>query len=964
MRHGRFKADPPPLGQAGNTEVGVSLDSRQRNPQRVSVAPAHWARVRTSGFGGAMTTLSAKRMAPGRVNGTQQVSQTQQISRGAPDDGLLESKLLLPRPVFRVLRRSRLAGLLDLTTQHRVTLVSAPAGSGKTTSCASWAQSRADTTRIAWLSLDSADNDPARFRSYLLAALRRAEPALRDPAADMEQATAADFPLLLIKAAERFTEPLIVVLDDIHVLSDPQVLGWLDQLLRYAPSMLRLILSGRRTPPLQLARLRVSGELADIDAADLACTPEETESYFTLLGLRVERGDREELLRHTQGWIAGIRLAALRARAQSGSISITDIAGDDPIVTDYLRDEVLTGQDPSTRVFLLRTSIVENLTGKLADALTSAADGARCLDRLSRENSFVAALDSERTWYCYHPLLRELLLAELRREMPHEIPILLRRAARWYSQHGRPVDALSSAVEAQDWDYAAQVLATSDFGMLLKHGPETFERMLAPIPPDQAVDDVAVGAAWAAARLWRDDPDGAQAHLQAAGAALDRAATPTRRVMEPKLMALSLLQATCRSGADPGLLARAWAQAEQTTQAAGTQAEHRSAGILWWALGIAKLRKSELPQARQALRAADRELGAGDFTEHQARARAWWALGEAWQGNLTVAHAAAIDVLNADPPPVRATRHIARLALALVSLIRDETTAVFRLLDQIDLQEHDPIPGEPSIVFSVGLMRARTLIAQGDTTRTRIALMQIEQAFADQNPGVAEVISYFEGEIALRTGDDELGRKVIARLTADEAGPALTSDRLTLAWLLLAAADPHGALKTAEPYIVAPADDVKLHERIGALVISAVAYRRLKAPDRAEALLEQALLLAEPEGAFRPFVDGGAAVRSVLTVLVPPTSRSAGFASKILQRLDAQLPLGSSEQEGDALPLSDSELAVLRFLPSHLTNEEIGEALFLSVNTVKTHLRSAYRKLGVRSRREAIALARHRGLVS
>ena len=157
---------------------------------------------------------------------------------------------------------------------------------------------------------------------------------------------------------------------------------------------------------------------------------------------------------------------------------------------------------------------------------------------------------------------------------------------------------------------------------------------------------------------------------------------------------------------------------------------------------------------------------------------------------------------------------------------------------------------------------------------------------------------------------------------------------------------------------------MKLHERIGALLVSAVAHRRLKAPERAAGLLEQALLLAEPENAFRPFVDGGPTVRSVLTVLIPPMSRSAGFAGKILQRLDAQLPLGSCAPEHDALPLSESELAVLRFLPSHLTNEEIGEALFLSVNTVKTHLRSAYSKLGVRSRREAIALARHRGLVA
>ena len=915
-----------------------------------------------------MTTVSSRRLAPERVNGPEQ------INGEAPGGRLLASKLALPKPVFRMLGRTRLSRLLELTTQHRITLVSAPAGSGKTTACASWAQGRLYTTRIAWLSLDHGDNDPVRFRSYLLAALRRAEPALneaalkeaalKEAARGIECVPADDFPLPLIKAAERFTEPLILVLDDVHELADPEVLGWLDQLVRYAPPMLRLILSGRRPPPLQLARLRVSGELADIDARDLACTPEEAEAYFAMLGLRVDRADRDELLRRTEGWMTGIRLASLRARTRPGEISITDIAGDDPIVTDYLRDEVLTGQDPQTRVFLLRTSIALHLTGKLADALTSTADGARCLDRLSRQNSFVRALDSERTWYRYHPLLRELLLAELRREMPHEIPILLRRAARWYNQHGGPVEALRSSVEAQDWDYAAQVLAASDIGILLTRGPGELERMLAPIPPDLAVDDVAVGAAWAAARLWTQDPDGAQAHLDAAVAALDRAATPTRRIMEPKLMALGVLQASCRTGADRGLLARAWSQAEQGTRVAGTQPEHRAAGVLWWALGVALMRRSEVPKARQALRAADRELGAGDFPELQARARMWWALAEAWHGNLSAAEAAAVEVLGADPPAVLASRHIAYLALALVSLMRDELAAVHRLLDQIDYQGHAQMPGEPPIILSAGLIRARALIAQGDTTRARVALMQVEHESDHASADVAEMITLLEGEIALRSGDNDLGRQVIARLTSDDEGSLQAGDRLMLAWLLLASADPRGALHAAEPLTAGPVDEVKMHERVSALLASAVAHRRLKAPERAAALLEQALLLAEPERACRVFVDGGSAVRSVLTVLVPPTSRSAGFAGKILQRLDAQIPAGSSAADGDALPLSESELAVLRFLPSHLTNEEIGEALFLSVNTVKTHLRSAYRKLGVRSRREAIALARHRGLVS
>jgi len=895
-----------------------------------------------------MATVSAKRGTPHRVN-------------GEPYGGdLIERKLAEPRPVFKVLRRTRLLGLLDTTTSRRVTLVSAPAGSGKTTACASWAAEVAGKTKIGWLSLDSLDNDPTRFRTYLLAAMRRAQPAL--PLAGGVDGSATDeFLLRLIKAAEQLAEPLVLILDDVHELTDRRVLAWLDRLVTYAPPMLRLILSCRRSPRLKLARLRVSGDLADIGAFDLACTPEEAEAYFATLGLDVDPADQRALLQHTEGWMAGIRLAALRSQVHPPSVGILEITGDDPHVTDYLRDEVLTRQDPAVRAFLLRTCVVAHLTGKLADALTGKSGGARRLDHLSRDNTFVYALDTGRSWYRYHRLLRELLLAELRREMPHEIPILQRRAARWYARHGRPADALRSSVAAQDWGCAAQVLAAGDVSVLLSHGPAQLGRMLAAVPADLALDNVAISAALAATRLWRDDPDGARAHLDAAGAGLDRAAAPMRQIMGPKLVALQVMRANCRACADDGLLAQAWRRAEQSARRAGAQTEHRALGILWLAIGVAYLRRSELPRARQALRAADRELGAGDFADLQLRARMWWALAEAWHGNLAAAEAAVTQALNTDPPPAAATQHIGRLALALVNLMRDELALVHRLLDQLDHTEHAPMPGEPSLMLSADLIRARTLIAQGDAGRAQAMLSRLRERFGRSSRTLTDMTRLLEAEMAVRSPDSDLGRTVIARLTSEPAG---MGERLALSWLLLARADPRGALDAVEPCVTERGEDVRLHERIGALVACAVAHRRLKAPRPAAALLEEALVLAEPESAYRAFIDGGAAVRSVLTVLVSPTSSNAGFAGKILRRLDSRLQAGSSSAEGDALPLSESELAVLRFLPSHLTNEEIGAALFLSVNTVKTHLRSAYRKLGVRSRRDAVALARRRGLVS
>jgi LuxR family maltose regulon positive regulatory protein len=875
---------------------------------------------------------------------------------------MLEGKLGAPQRAFRILHRARLTRLLDDTTQHRVTLLCGPAGSGKTTACASWAGSRADERRIGWLNLDHADNDPRTFRSYLLAALRRAGGAPPEVFSDAERSSDDDFALLLVKAAEQFTEPVVLIMDDIHELTGDLVLGWLSKLVRYAPPRLVFVLSGRRTPPLQLARLRVSGDMADIDSETLACTRGEAAAYFSLLGVHADVADLEEVLRLTEGWMAGLRFAVIRTQAWPADHSIPGIAGDDPIVTDYLQEEILAEQDARTRAFLRRTSITHLVTGGLADAVTNAAEGALLLDRLSRQNSLVYRFGTDRVWYRYHPLLREELRAELRREMPDEIPVLLRRAARWHARHGMPAEALETSVDAQDFTFAAQVLADADIGILMSRGPAELEQTLAQVPP-HAAGDPAFGAARAACRLWSGDPDGAHTHLKAAQNALDHADMRARPIVAAKLTALRLMHASTVGSACPDMLTRAWADAGRIGHGTNSSAQQKALGMLWRELGVAHMRRSELPRAREALRLAERELRAAGFPALHERTRAWWALCEAWQGMLTEAARVAAEVLSCDEPAALAARNIALLALAIVNLMRDELAAAHRLLDQIEHQGHMPIPGEPSVVTSARVIRTRTLIAQGDIAAARAALSKLEQGSGPFTPAVTRFITALRGELAAQTGDADLRRDVVAELT-DGAGPATPNGQLILSWLYVADDNPAAALVAAESCLAARAEEVKLHERVSALLAAAVAHRRLKRPERATDLLEQALLLAEPGGMYRPFLDGGLAARSVLTVLISPGSPSAGFTGKILQRFDTP-PSNRPAAEAAVVPaLSDSELAVLRFLPSDLTNEEIGTALFLSVNTVKSHLRSIYRKLGARSRREATALARYHGLVT
>ena len=259
------------------------------------------------------------------------------------------------------------------------------------------------------------------------------------------------------------------------------------------------------------------------------------------------------------------------------------------------------------------------------------------------------------------------------------------------------------------------------------------------------------------------------------------------------------------------------------------------------------------------------------------------------------------------------------------------------------------------------LIRARVLLADGDATAATSQLARLRETWGPAHPALADVLTIAEGEVALRAGSTGRARAVL--LLVEEGEHFDRADgRLLRGGLLIAEGDFKTALEAVEPCLDGAADGVTLQERISGLLIAAVAQRRLGASDEAAALLEDALALAEPDAAYRAFLDGGAAVRSAMTVLIPPTSRHAGFAGRILERFDGQAPRPAAA-DAVSVPLTDSERAVLRFLPSHMTNEEISQALFLSINTVKTHLRSAYRKLGVSSRREAIARGRRLGLL-
>jgi LuxR family maltose regulon positive regulatory protein len=887
-------------------------------------------------------------------------------------------KVLPPRSNVPLLDRPRVTGLIGrATARHRVTLVCGPSGAGKTVACAAWAAAAAETGGVGWLSLDYGDRWPRQLWAHLRLALASTAAVPGEVVRDLPDPDDDAFPMRLAQLARRLRQPVTLVVDDISDLAGASVLAGMDQLIRHAPPTLRLVLSGRHPAGLQVARLRVGGELAEIGEADLACTPDEADAYFRMVGLVLPAAQRDELLARTQGWITGLRLAAMRAGPGKPATSISRITGDEPAVADYLWDEVLASLPPDSRLFLLRTSVPDAICGDLADALTGGTSGGAILEQLSRENMMIGPADSElgrteRTEYRYHPMLADMLRARLRRELPGETVRLTRRAARWLAARGKHAQAIRAAAQAGDWDFAGRVLADAGPELLVPGPAADLEPVLATFPASRFAGDPAVAGALAAAGLRTGDTCTAALHLNNAQQALGRCGQAQRQRIKIWLQALRLMSAgsggTDETPAD--LVEQSRDIAVKAERAASDAAAHQGVGLLWSALGAAELVAMDAASARHSLAAARRHLR-NSRPEFADRARGWQALAEALYGDLdTASELAALDAT--EPLAAR----LSRLAAAYVHLARDEPAAARAALDRCDADERaahadgeqppDPVAARV-ISWLASAARARLALADSDPGAARSVLLRLRYRRLNAEGSAAggatldEFLAPLEADIALRDGDYSRARLVLDEAAhSREPGGTLV---LAHARLLLAQGDSQGAVAALGPWLADTAAGITLQDQVSGLVTAAVAARRLGDAEHATERLTLALALAEPHGMYRPFLDGGAATRSALTVLIRPASHGAAFAARILQRFEVAAGPSGGQPASLAVPLTSSELAVLRFLPSHMTNQEIAEALFLSINTVKTHLRSVYRKLGVTTRRQAITRGGKLGLL-
>ena len=759
----------------------------------------------------------------------------------------------------------------------------------------------------------------------------------------------------------------MLVIDDLHELQSDDALAWLELLLTRLPAQLRVVLATREDPALGLHRLRLAGELTELRGPDLRFSFDETRALLSASGIDLSNTGVASLHERTEGWPAGLRLAAISlATSLDPERFVSEFSGSERTVAGYLLAEVLERQPREVRDLLLRTSILERVSGPLADELTGSPGAEAILQRLEDQNAFVSALDAARTWFRYHHLFGDLLRLELRRLTPAAIPSLHKTAAAWHEQHGDVLEAARHAQAAGDWPRAGRLLVDNYLALTMAGRGQTVHAMLAMFPPDVQLDDGNVAAVFAIDSVMNGLLDEAAAHLEAARRLAATTPAERRRLFEVYLTVIGLELARRRG--DPAKAEDEMRALEAALDAAPdapelpVSSDYRALALM--NLGITELWAGRPAAAREHLEAAlvlTRRIPR-PFIEIGCLANLAIAApltGQPLPLALELSErAVAIAEEHGWTSESMATGAFAMAGMALVRLGRFADAE--RHLDRAEesLRQSADLGTELVLRYARGLLR----FGEGrfGEALTEFAQAQgLERLLADEHVFMTDVRGRI-AQVRVRMGDTEAARQMLAGLKPRErAGAGL---RTALAALALAEDDPERAVEAVAPVIegAAPA----LYERWAraeALLLDATARDRLGDRRASEASLEGALELAEPDGLMLPFMLWPS--RELLERHPKHRTAHASLISSILDTIS-----GRATPSGPATPLrdelSEAELRVVRYLPSNLTATEIASELIVSANTVRTHMRHIYAKLGAHSRSEAVARARELGLLA
>ncbi len=896
---------------------------------------------------------------------------------------LLETKFHLPkRRRGSLVVRSRLSDRLSHGTESTLTLVSAPAGFGKTTMLAEClAAPAAEAGSLAWLSLDQRDNDPALYWTYVIAALRTAAPGvgavalslLGVPQPPVEAVLAS-----LLNDLGALDNDVVLVLDDYHVIDARAVHDGMAFVLEHLPARIHLVIASRSDPALPLARLRGRGELVEIRATDLRFTPDEAAAYLNdVMGLALTAQDITALERRTEGWIAALQLAGLSMQGREDVAGfIAGFSGDDRYIVDYLAEEVLQRQTDSVRDFLLATSILERLSGPLCDAVTGQEGGNEQLAALDRANLFLVPLDDRRRWYRYHQLFADVLRARLHDERLGDVAELHRRASAWYDQHDEPADAIRHALAANDFERAADLAELAVPVMLRTRREATLRDWVKALPDEVVRVRPVLSAGLAAALLAGGELDDVDDRLRVAEEWLDQAAgrctgpqvsfaemvvvddeefrrlpaaTETHRAglalaMGDEFGAVNHARRALEIAADDDYLSRAGAAA--------------LLGLTFWAAG-------DLEAAHQAYNECLAGLlRAGNVADTLGCAIVLADI-RLVQGRLGEARRTYEQGLRrALQPDGSVLRGTADMYVGLSAIHREQNdlgAARDLLLRSQELGEHAALPQNP---YRWRVAMARIQEAEGNVSAADELFDEAERLYVgDFSPNVHPIAAsrarlwVTQGRLA-----EALDWTRLRGLSADDELSYLREfEHITLARVLLARHETEQAFELLERLLRPAEAGGRIGSIIEILLLQALAEKHRSASDDALVPLARALDLAELEGYVRLFVDEGSPMATLLAA-AGERRIAPGYVRRLLAAFEEPDNGGGGRELVD--PLSQRELEVLRLLATELSGPEIAREFVVSLNTVRTHTKNIYAKLGVNNRRAAIRQARQLGLLT
>ena len=881
-------------------------------------------------------------------------------SAGVP---ILAAKIAVPEVPDWALTRPRITKLIAQGTRWcPLTALTAPAGAGKTMALACWAATQPGT--VAWVSLDGYDNRPEVFWSYVVAALRRsgvagpaALPAARGRAGDRV------FLAGLAAALAAQDPPVTLVLDDLHLLADPQVLDGLDYVRRNVGAGLRLVVSARMDP-LPLHRYRLAGELTEIRARDLAFTVPEAGELMARHGITLTADSLERLTRRTEGWAAGLRLAAISMGTHPDPDQFAaELITDDSAVTGYLVAEVLNPQPPEVRELLLSTSILEHVSGEAASELTGNERAGRILPALARANTFVQPAGSG--WYRYHPLFAEVLRLKLKREHPDRLASLHRRAARWFERNGQLADAVRHAAQTGDWPLAASIvidgLAISE--IIEPRGSPPLAGEFTEMPHGQDWTEPQPHLLSAAIALSAGRPEFSIAALDAADGILER--LPADQESAGRLAAALIRLTASRRTGDLATAAAAAVRAEVllNTIPDVKLARHRKIRArLLSGRGAVELWSGQLDQAARTLESGIAAAAAPGGEGEPDDCLAHLALVEALRGRPSRAatlgaRAAAARTTGEPRPPVPHPSPAALVALAWVHLelgeLREAHSRLKHAESALGVTPDKLIEAIAGLASAYGgLAQARATVTAGSAARARSGWSA--PAWLDERLSLVESWAY-------ATAGDSQAALAAARRAGREDSPE-AAVALARAWV--AAADAETATRALAPVLAAGSgapEQVRLRAHLVDAQLSYGRGDRL----RGRTSLASALRLAEREQLRLPFVIERGWLEPVLRRDPELARAHRGVLGPTLCHDQLPAAQGSPDQGSTfaAGPLSEREREVLRHVSGLLSTAEVASKMHISVNTVKTHLDHIYRKLATTRRGEAVRRARQLDLI-